>query len=737
MNAGLASVEARARTQPSFTRARAREVSSAEAPSPASAFSHLLALHGLVVADRNAAPLPLPALPSVRSPATKIQRKCACGGTCENCREEDEPLPLQRKPDGSAPTEQPVSPTETVPGFVLVENGSPTGRGQSEKAAFMAALRAQLFSACDEELAQAGRTARDCPYLEGWLSHYESRSASHIERAIRLYTGTRARTSSELAEAVVQRVRAAARYWVETGEITGVPSEVSLAGGFSSAGIQGLQILDRLVGSSTEPAESRPRAKSENGAHAESGSQLKGIQRQLGRGTSLPGSVRSRMESAFGQNFAHVQLHTDARASQLSRNMGARAFTIGSNIAFASNEYRPGTLAGDALIAHELAHVVQQRGASSQSFPSGVQDRALEEDADNSAIHAALKLWGGLTSAIASIGSRILPSLRAGLRLQRCQEVRMRCPRGYSWRVQSTSGLGSFGCLCHWKCMPGEPPRPPSSRSEYRCPPGMNCTTGVRYEDLSSDYTKTGYGAAMTPLGAQAYCGCFPLNLNGVQVSDSPLRPTDFELTDVMQPLADVSAARRGGAPRQDPRTGTILPEGRRSTEGPPPQRGGAAQAPPPRQPQRVLIVGAEQAAEFNYAREVRGHGDQVVVVNPRSTPLAEQYRAEGGNYVQGRIEDLHRGQTFHYIREDFPYPLGRSLQPNAAFAEARISRLEARGRWVVVTEQAEFASTLQAVGSMQGVSVTRTEVPIHHEATPQSPYAQESRRIILIFEKQ
>jgi hypothetical protein len=88
----------------------------------------------------------------------------------------------------------------------------------------------------------------------------------------------------------------------------------------------------------------------------------------------------------------------------------------------------------------------------------------------------------------------------------------------------------------------------------------MNCSTGVRYEELSDDYTKKGYGAALTPLGQPAYCGCFPLNFEGEQVSDSPLRPTDFELTDVLGPAVDIVSVKAGGKPSVDPTTGTILP---------------------------------------------------------------------------------------------------------------------------------------------------------------------------------
>jgi hypothetical protein len=259
-------------------------------------------------------------------------------------------------------------------------------------------------------------------------------------------------------------------------------------------------------------------------------------------------------------------VHDDASAFSLSAQLNARAFTVGNDVAFGAGEYKPGTLVGDALIAHELAHVVQQGAASQSSVPMMKGDAdysALEQDADVSAVGAVASLWVGAKGKLADVGRNATPRLRSGLRLQRCQEVKKLCPKGYSWRVQNTTGIGSLGCLCHWKCMPGEDPRVANTAptQEYRCPPEIDCSTGVRYEELDSSYTKTGYGAAMTPLGEQAYCGCFPLDKEGKKVSDAPLKPTDFEMTDVLGPLADVAAAAKAKAkPRLDPTTGMPLP---------------------------------------------------------------------------------------------------------------------------------------------------------------------------------
>lgn len=96
------------------------------------------------------------------------------------------------------------------------------------------------------------------------------------------------------------------------------------------------------------------------GGHAESGAVLS----RIGPGRPLEGATRARMEAAFASNFAGVRIHDDAGAAAMSRQLDAKAFTLGQHIAFAHGTYRPGTAGGDELLAHELAHTIQQRGAA-------------------------------------------------------------------------------------------------------------------------------------------------------------------------------------------------------------------------------------------------------------------------------------------------------------------------------------------------------------------------------------
>ena len=86
-------------------------------------------------------------------------------------------------------------------------------------------------------------------------------------------------------------------------------------------------------------------------------------------GRPLDPETRRYMESRIGFNFSNVRLHTDERAASSARSVGARAYTVGNNIVFASGHYAPQTARGRRLLAHELTHVVQQNSSAQRVHP--------------------------------------------------------------------------------------------------------------------------------------------------------------------------------------------------------------------------------------------------------------------------------------------------------------------------------------------------------------------------------
>lgn len=80
-------------------------------------------------------------------------------------------------------------------------------------------------------------------------------------------------------------------------------------------------------------------------------------------GQPLDPATRAFMEPRFGHDFSRVRVHSDKSAAESTKAVNALAYTVGRDVVFGTAQYAPGTPAGRHLIAHELAHVVQQRSA--------------------------------------------------------------------------------------------------------------------------------------------------------------------------------------------------------------------------------------------------------------------------------------------------------------------------------------------------------------------------------------
>jgi outer membrane protein OmpA-like peptidoglycan-associated protein len=107
-------------------------------------------------------------------------------------------------------------------------------------------------------------------------------------------------------------------------------------------------------------------------------------------GQTLDPAARRFMEERFGHDFGRVRVHADPAAAESAQAVSAIAYTVGSHIIFGSGAYAPSTAEGRSLLAHELAHVVQQRGASGSAGTLEVQDAAdaQEHEASSAATRA-------------------------------------------------------------------------------------------------------------------------------------------------------------------------------------------------------------------------------------------------------------------------------------------------------------------------------------------------------------
>jgi len=110
------------------------------------------------------------------------------------------------------------------------------------------------------------------------------------------------------------------------------------------------------------------------------------IQAEKGKGYQMDAQTQSFMSSRFGTDFSQVRIHHNARAAEMNRKINARAFTVGNDIFFNTNEFKPDVASGKRLLAHELTHVIQQgngnqfiqRETGPFSFPSECGDVVLD-----------------------------------------------------------------------------------------------------------------------------------------------------------------------------------------------------------------------------------------------------------------------------------------------------------------------------------------------------------------------
>ncbi|RZJ51064.1 MAG: DUF4157 domain-containing protein [Chryseobacterium sp.] len=109
--------------------------------------------------------------------------------------------------------------------------------------------------------------------------------------------------------------------------------------------------------------EDKVQKKEQNSENEIQNNDLEGkLNNSKGSGQSLDKKTKTEMESGFGNDFSKVKIHTDSRAVQMSKELGAQAFTNGNNVYFNEGKYNPNSKEGKHLLAHELTHTVQQTG---------------------------------------------------------------------------------------------------------------------------------------------------------------------------------------------------------------------------------------------------------------------------------------------------------------------------------------------------------------------------------------
>lgn len=125
---------------------------------------------------------------------------------------------------------------------------------------------------------------------------------------------------------------------------------------------------------------------------------VRGALRSPGR--PLDSVTRTFMEQRFEHDFSRVRVHTDERAAESARAVNAVAYTVGGDVVFAPGRYAPETARGRELLAHELTHVVQQRGRGGDA--PVIAPQAAFDPSEREADAAARAVAAGTSVAVAA-----------------------------------------------------------------------------------------------------------------------------------------------------------------------------------------------------------------------------------------------------------------------------------------------------------------------------------------------
>jgi hypothetical protein len=167
-----------------------------------------------------------------------------------------------------------------------------------------------------------------------------------------------------------------------------------------------------------------------------------GAERESAAGAALPGmgsapgrrldaATRAFMEPRLGHDFSRVRIHTGASAAASAGSLSARAYTLDSDVVFGAGHYQPHTPAGRRLLAHELAHVVQQGGArptrgreagphrSTAAAGTVQRDAELDDAKSRAALVEAEKAIKELEATAAKAGESLPEYIRDAIKLLR------------------------------------------------------------------------------------------------------------------------------------------------------------------------------------------------------------------------------------------------------------------------------------------------------------------------------
>jgi Domain of unknown function (DUF4157) len=134
-----------------------------------------------------------------------------------------------------------------------------------------------------------------------------------------------------------------------------------------------------------------------NGVHANADEAL--ALASSSSGTPLPETLQRKFESSLGADLSGVRVHTGGESAAAARSISARAYTTGNDVHFGAGQFNPHSAEGEHLLAHEVAHTVQQSGAA-PSTQARAEVSAPEDGAELEADRAADRMVAGAPAPV-------------------------------------------------------------------------------------------------------------------------------------------------------------------------------------------------------------------------------------------------------------------------------------------------------------------------------------------------
>jgi hypothetical protein len=146
-------------------------------------------------------------------------------------------------------------------------------------------------------------------------------------------------------------------------------------------------------------------------------------------GRALDPVTRSAVEPRFGHSFADIRVHADGESARVADGIDAAAITLGQDIVFNQDEYAPGTRDGDFLLAHELAHTVQNR-----SWRRGALDKTLSAPSDPAELDARQAAQAAVSGESAQVNATPAAAIAASPKVEDVEKEDVQAADVADWK---------------------------------------------------------------------------------------------------------------------------------------------------------------------------------------------------------------------------------------------------------------------------------------------------------------